>query len=85
MVGGAELLGECPGCIDPTKCSRRHVQSCDIYNALMNMDVKMLSYVVDPLDIVRLPKYSYMDPNVVAMDQRIHDLDKPCMNLDVTL
>ena len=48
-------------------------------------DVKMPTYVDDPDGIGRLPKYSPEDLNVVAMDQRIRDLEKHCMTLDATL
>ena len=87
-VGGVELLGECPGRNDSTKRSRRHALCCDIYDAMRKMDgadVKMPTYVVDPDGIGRLPKYSPEDLNVVAMDQRIRDLEKHCMTLDATL
>ena len=87
-VGGVELLGECPGRNYSTKRSRRHALCCDIYDAMRKMDaadVKMPTYVVDPDGIERQPKYSPEDLNVVAMDQRIHDLEKHCMTLDATL
>ena len=94
-VGGVELLGECPGRNDSTKRSRRHALCCNIYDAMRKMDdamrkmdaadVKMPTYVVDPDGIGRLPKYSPEDLNVVAMDQRIRDLEKHCMTLDATL
>ena len=56
-----ELLGECPGRNDSTKCSRRHALCCDIYDAIKKMDVtnaKMPTYVVDHVGIGRIPKYS---------------------------
>ena len=48
-------------------------------------DAKMPTCVVDPVGIGRLPKYSPDDLNVVAMDQRIRDLEKHCVTLDATL
>ena len=48
-------------------------------------DVKMPTYVVDPVGIGWLPKNSPEDLNVVAMDQLIRDLEKHCMTLDATL
>ena len=87
-VGGVELLGECPGRNDSTKRSRRHALCCDIYDAMRKMDVvnaKMPTYVVDPVGIGRIPKYSPEDLNIVAMNQRIRDLEKRCVTLDATL
>ena len=37
------------------------------------------------MSIGRIPKYSPEDLNVVAMDQRIRDLEKRCVTLDATL
>ena len=68
-VGGVELLGECPGRNNSTKRFRRHALCCDIYDAMRKMDVanaKMPTYVVDPVGIGRIPKYSPEDLNVVA-------------------
>ena len=45
----------------------------------------MPTYVVDPVGIGRIPKYSHEDLNIVAMDQRISDLEKRCVTLDATL
>ena len=87
-VGGVELLGECPGHNDSTKRTRRHALCCDIYDAMRKMDVanaKMPTYVVDLVGIGRIPKYSHEDLNIVAMDQRIRDLEKRCVTLDATL
>ena len=61
---------------------------CDIYDAMRKMDaadVKIPTYVVDPAGIGRIPKYSPEDLNVVAMDQRIRDLEKRCVTLDAIL
>ena len=83
-----ELLGESPGRNDSTKRSRRHALCCDIYDAMRKMyaaDDKMPTYVVDPVGIGRIPKYSPEDLNVVAMDQRIPDIEKRCVTLDATL
>ena len=66
----------------------RHALCCDIYDAMRKMDVanaKMPTYVVDPVGIGRIPKYSPEDLNIVAMDQRIRDLEKRCVTLDATL
>ena len=71
---GGELLGECPGRNDSTNRSRRHALCCDIYDAMRKMDaadVKMPTYVVDPVCIGRLPKYSHEDLNVVAIDRKL--------------
>ena len=38
-------------------------------------DAKMPTYVVDPVGIGRLSKYSPEDLNVVAIDQRIGDFE----------
>ena len=87
-VGGVELLGECPSRNNSTKHSRRHALCCDIYKAMRKMDaadVKMPTYVVDPVGIGRIPKYSPEDLNIVAMDQRIRYWEKHCMTLDTTL
>ena len=75
-VGDVELLGECPGRNDSTKRSRRHALFCDIYDA---------TYVVDPVGIGRMSKYSPEDLNVIAMNQRIRDLEKRGVTLDATL
>ena len=80
-----ELLGECPGRNDSTKRSRRHALCCDIYDVMRKIDAKKPTYVVDPVGIGRLPKYSPEDLNVVAMDQRIYDLEKRCVTLGATL
>ena len=83
-----ELLGECPGRNDSTKRSRRHALCCDIYDPMRKMDAadaKMPTYVIDPVGIGRIPKYSPEDLNVVAMDQHIRDLDNRCVTLDGTL
>ena len=72
-------VGECPGRNDSTKRSRRHALCCDIYDAMRQMDVadaKKPTYVVDPVVIGRIPKYSHEHLNVVAMDQRIRDIEK---------
>ena len=43
------------------------------------------TYVVDAVCIGRIPKYSPEDLTVVAMDQRIRDLEKRCVTLGATL
>ena len=48
-------------------------------------DDKIPTYVVDPVGIGRLPKYSPKVLNVVVMDQRIRDLENHCVTLDATL
>ena len=48
-------------------------------------NVKTPTYVVDPVGIGRLPKYSPEDLNVVAMDQHIRELEKHGVTLDATL
>ena len=77
-VGDVELLGECPSRNNSTKCSRRHALCCDIYDAMRKMDVadvKMPTYVVDPVGIGRLPKYSPEDLNVVALTMKTSHYD----------
>ena len=64
--------------VTTTKRSRRHALCCDIYSATRKMDAvdaKMPTYVVDPVGIGRVTKYS-TDLNVVTMDQRIRDLER---------
>ena len=43
------------------------------------------THVVKPVGIGTIPKYSHDDLNVVAMGQRIHDLEKCCVTLYATL
>ena len=74
--------------VTTTTRSRRHAQCCDIYDATRKMDAadaNMPTYIVDPVGIDRLPKYGPEDLNVVAIEQRIHDLEKRYVTLDATL
>ena len=51
---------------------------CDIYDAIMKVDANDIAYpnfVCDPEGIGRVPRYSPEDLNVVAMDQRLREME----------
>lgn len=84
-AGGVDLLGECPGRKDSATRTRRHVLCCDVYDAMRKLDAAdadFPTFVADPVGIGRLPRYNPEDLNVVAMDQRIRELERLHNTLD---